>query len=49
MKKIAVLLASLACMKAMGRPVHKSPTQVINNYYIKSGSCKGCGGGCHGH
>lgn len=49
MKKLAILLGSLACAIVIDKPSVKKPTQIINNYYIKSGCSGKCGGHCHGH
>lgn len=43
MKKIGIIVGSIACLIAMNKPKTEVPTKVINNYFIKSG----CGGNCH--
>lgn len=48
MKKLAVLAGTLACAILIDKSSPKKPTQIVNNYFIKSG-CGGKCGGCHGH
>lgn len=43
MRKIATIIAGLACLSAMSKPSSKKP-QIINNYYIRN--TKTCCGGC---
>lgn len=49
MKRLAIMLGGLVCLKVMKQPKAPLPVRTINNYFIKSGGgCGGsCGGGCH--
>lgn len=49
MKKLAMWAGILACAILIDKPSPKKPTQIVNNYFIKSGGCGGKCGGCHGH
>lgn len=48
MKKLITLAGALSCLIAINKPVKKQPTQIINNYILKSTGCGKCGGHCHG-
>lgn len=43
MRKLATIIAGLACLSAMKQPTKKEP-QVVNNYYIRN--TKTCCGHC---
>lgn len=47
MKKLAVMIGSIICLKVMGQPKLSPPPRVINNYFVTKSS--GCGGNCGGH
>lgn len=47
MKKLATIIGTIVCLKAMSKPKSATIVRTVNNYFIKSGGCGGhCGGNC---
>lgn len=43
MRKLATLIGAIICLSIMDKPKREAPPRVVNNYFIKSGGCGGCG------